>query len=49
MYIVITVHAVFLPSPADYSGPDTITYFRGPNLQVGKCYGGLQKNDICKM
>lgn len=32
---LFVVHLVFLPAPADYSGPDTLTYFRGPNLEVG--------------
>ncbi len=34
MYVIyISVHLVFLPEPA-YRGPDNITYFRGPNLEV---------------
>ncbi|KAF6022975.1 TMX2 [Bugula neritina] len=34
IYIVAClVHMIFIPAPADYAGPDSITYFRGPNLE----------------
>jgi len=29
----IVVHLAFLPEPV-YRGPELITYFRGPNLEV---------------
>lgn len=29
----IVVHLVFFPRPV-YAGPDLVTYFRGPNLEV---------------
>jgi len=29
----IVVHLVFFPRPV-YTGPDLVTYFRGPNLEV---------------
>jgi len=30
---VLAVHLAFLPEPV-YRGPELITYFRGPNLEV---------------
>ena len=33
IYLYFSVHLAFLPEPA-YRGPDNITYFRGPNLEV---------------
>jgi len=31
--LVFVVHLAFLPEPV-YRGPELITYFRGPNLEV---------------
>ncbi|XP_067930218.1 thioredoxin-related transmembrane protein 2 homolog [Watersipora subatra] len=34
VYVIFCiVHMIFLPAPADYLGPDSLTYFRGPNLE----------------
>jgi len=34
--VVFAVHLAFLPEPV-YRGPELITYFRGPNLEVTFC------------